>query len=108
MRRAVVRALEEAGYQVAAAADGNEAHQLSLLDAPDLACLDLDLPGASGLDLCERLKAERPMTVLLTAEFLDDATSARFATVGADDLVFKPFTVAEILDKVAWYLSPED
>lgn len=106
--RQVTEALEQAGYQVLAALDGDQALAKAAAEAPDLACLDLDIPGASGLEVCEKLKAERPMTVLITAEFLDDATSAHFARAGADDLVFKPFTMDEIVDKVAWYLSPED
>lgn len=106
--RQVTEALEQAGYQVLSALDGTQALARAAAEQPDLACLDLDMPGASGLEVCERLKAERPLTVLITAEFLDDRTSAGFAKAGADDLVFKPFTMDEIVDKVAWYLSPED
>jgi DNA-binding response OmpR family regulator len=66
------------------------------------------MPKTDALAVCERLKADRPVTVLIAAEFLDDATSAGFARVKADDLVFKPFSIAEIVDKVAWYLNPDD
>lgn len=104
----VASALEQAGYQVTTALDGDQALAKAAAEPPDLACLDLDMPKRSALEVCEKLKAQRPVTVLIAAEFLDDATSAGFSRVGADDLVFKPFSVDEILDKVAWYLSPED
>lgn len=104
----VALALEQAGYTVLTALDGHEAMAHAEASPPDLACLDIDMPGTSGFDICERLKASGPVTVLITAEFLDDRSSASFTRVGADDLVFKPFTTEEILDKVAWYLSPED
>ncbi len=106
--RQVAEALEQAGYHVVTAVDGTQALAKAQADPPDLACLDLELSGATGLEVCERLKAERPVTVLIAAEFLDDETSAGFTRVGADDLLFKPYTLDEIVDKVAWYLSPDD
>lgn len=100
-------ALEEAGYQVRAALDGPGALASAEAEPPDLACLDLDLPGADALEVCARLKAHRDVTVLISAEFLDDRSSAGYTRVGADDLVFKPYTMPELVDKVAWYLSPD-
>jgi CheY-like chemotaxis protein len=101
-------ALEQAGYQVITATDGEQALERDGAHQPDLVCVDIHMPGLGGLDVCRALKATRSVPVLLTAAYLDDATSQGFATAGADDLLFKPFSPEEMIDKVAWYLSPED
>ncbi|MDB5097021.1 MAG: response regulator, two-component system [Cyanobacteria bacterium RYN_339] len=99
--------LRAAGYDVITASDGTEALARGQADQPDIACLEVNLAGTSGLEVCRELKAVRPLPVLLAVSHLDDETSAGFMAVGAEDLLFKPYEIDEVIDKVAWYLNPQ-
>jgi two-component system, OmpR family, phosphate regulon response regulator PhoB len=105
--------LEAAGYDVESVARGDEA-DLRLREAvPDLIILDWMLPGVSGIELCRRLRS-RPETrqlpiVMLTARG-EESERVRGLSTGADDYVVKPFSVPELLARVAALLrraSPE-
>ena len=105
--------LEAAGYDVESVARGDEA-DLRLREAiPDLVILDWMLPGVSGIELCRRLRA-RPDTrqlpiIMLTARG-EESERVRGLSTGADDYVVKPFSVPELLARVAALLrraSPE-
>ena len=105
--------LEAEGYEVDAAARGDEA-QLRLQEtAPDLVILDWMLPGLSGIELCRRLRA-RPETktlpiIMLTARG-EESEKVRGLATGADDYMVKPFSVPELLARVKALLrraSPE-
>jgi two-component system phosphate regulon response regulator PhoB len=105
--------LEAAGYDVESVARGDEA-DLRLREAiPDVVILDWMLPGVSGIELCRRLRS-RPETrqlpiVMLTARG-EESERVRGLSTGADDYVVKPFSVPELLARVAALLrraSPE-
>jgi two-component system, OmpR family, phosphate regulon response regulator PhoB len=105
--------LEAAGYDIESVARGDEA-DLRLREAiPDLVILDWMLPGVSGIELCRRLRS-RPETrqlpiVMLTARG-EESERVRGLSTGADDYVVKPFSVPELLARVAALLrraSPE-
>lgn len=106
MARTLAAALEQAGYQVATTADGEEALAMSTSEHPDLICVEVDLPRLGGLEICKAIKAARQVPVLVTTSYLDDTISSGFASAGADHLLFKPFTPDELIDTVAWYLEP--
>ncbi|MGD9766201.1 MAG: phosphate regulon transcriptional regulator PhoB [Pseudolabrys sp.] len=105
--------LEAEGYEIDAAARGDEA-QLRLQETtPDLVILDWMLPGLSGIELCRRLRA-RPETkslpiIMLTARG-EESEKVRGLATGADDYIVKPFSVPELLARVKALLrraSPE-
>jgi two-component system phosphate regulon response regulator PhoB len=105
--------LEAAGYDIESVARGDEA-DLRLREAiPDVVILDWMLPGVSGIELCRRLRS-RPETrqlpiVMLTARG-EESERVRGLSTGADDYVVKPFSVPELLARVAALLrraSPE-
>jgi DNA-binding response OmpR family regulator len=98
--------LTAAGYLVVTASDGHQAIDVDRAERPDLVCMEVNLPGIDGLAVCKVLKAERSVPVLLAVTHLDDRTSAGFIEVGAEDLLFKPYEIDEVIDKVAWYLNP--
>jgi two-component system copper resistance phosphate regulon response regulator CusR len=82
-------------------ADGEEGERRAGSEAYDLVILDMRLPGKSGLDVLNALRArgfERPVLVL-TAQ---DAVDAKVKTLraGADDYVTKPFAFEELLARV--------
>src|SRR6266480_5370821 len=97
----VKRGLEEHRWSVDLVADGEEGERRAASEAYDLIVLDMRLPGKSGLDVLQSLRArgfERPVLVL-TAQ---DAVDAKVATLraGADDYVTKPFAFEELLARV--------
>ncbi|MEO8621456.1 MAG: response regulator transcription factor [bacterium] len=97
----VKRGLEEHRWAVDLATDGEEGERRASSEAYDLIVLDMRLPGKSGLDVLQSLRAkgfQRPVLVL-TAQ---DAVDAKVATLraGADDYVTKPFAFEELLARV--------
>ena len=97
----VKRGLEEHRWAVDLMTDGEEGERRASSEAYDLIVLDMRLPGKSGLDVLQSLRAkgfERPVLVL-TAQ---DAVDAKVATLraGADDYVTKPFAFGELLARV--------
>jgi two-component system phosphate regulon response regulator PhoB len=105
--------LEAEGYSVSTAESAEEAELLMAESSFDLMVLDWMLPGASGLELCRRLrqsgKAERMPVLMLTSRGEEVDRVRGFAT-GADDYVVKPFSVPELLARVKALLrraSPE-
>ena len=97
------RGLEDSGYTVSTAADGNEAW-LSIEDMMSegqlsLLLLDIRMPGMSGLQLCERFRKHYgyniPVILLTALATTDDIVAGLHA--GADDYLCKPFKFAELL-----------
>jgi DNA-binding response OmpR family regulator len=93
--------LERSGYAVIAANDGLEALALAAECNPDLAILDVSMPGLSGVEVTQALR-ERQATlpvILLTAH-VQDADVAAGANAGADAYVTKPFSPQELESRV--------
>jgi DNA-binding response OmpR family regulator len=87
--------LAEWGYHVRSTENGAEAwEQLQQASAPRLAILDWMMPELSGLEVCQRVRAQsnQPYTyiILLTGNTTSEDLAAGFAA-GADDYIFKPF-----------------
>jgi two-component system, OmpR family, response regulator MprA len=101
IRSLLRRGLEVEGFQVALAANGDQALRVAAEQPVDLVVLDVLLPGLDGLEVCRRLRAadERLPIVMLTAR---DAVSDRVAglELGADDYLVKPFAFAELLARI--------
>lgn len=93
--------LRREGFEAAHAADGLSALAIAASAPPDLVVLDLMLPGIDGLEVCRRLRAERPElpVVMLTARGEEDDRIAGLE-VGADDYVVKPFSPRELALRV--------
>ncbi len=99
--RALLRVyLEREGLRVMAAADGAQALALARETTPDLAILDLMLPGLDGLGLCRRLREHSSLPILfLSARSTEDDKVAGLEQ-GADDYVAKPFSPRELMARV--------
>jgi len=93
--------LESEGYEVAAAADGDEGFARARGGGFDLVVLDVMLPGRSGFDVCRDLRREGIDTpvLMLTArgEVIDRVLGLK---LGADDYLIKPFETAELLARI--------
>ncbi len=71
-------------------------------ERPSVALVDAQLDGASGYDLCQRLKASQPgLSVLILSSKQQPYDRARGGQVGADDFIDKPFDTQQLLDKVS-------
>jgi two-component system response regulator RegX3 len=89
------------GYDVDAAVDGKEGLQKALTGQFDLVLLDVMLPSMNGFDICNRIRAQdrdQPI-IMLTAKSSDDDI-IQGLSLGADDYVAKPFSVAQLVLRV--------
>ncbi len=107
MREAMRLVLEGEGFQIEEAADGPAALASIRLAPPDLAFLDMNLPGSSGPEILESLKSE-PATsgvrvIIVTAEGQEGRERA--IRMGADDYFSKPFSPADMLTAVRRILA---
>lgn len=101
LREAVGSALGQAGYEVRTEADGARFPELVEEFLPDLAILDVRLPGeADGFELARQLRQQTvvPVLFMTAADTLEDRL--RGFDVGADDYLVKPFAIAELLARI--------
>jgi DNA-binding response OmpR family regulator len=100
VRNALALELRAAGYLVQDLVDGSALAEISESFRPDIAILDVMLPGRSGFELARELRNKSDLPILfLTAK---DEVSSRLAgfSVGADDYVIKPVVVEELLARI--------
>jgi two-component system OmpR family response regulator len=100
VRNALTLELRSAGYVVQAQPDGRDLAAVAESFRPDMALLDVMLPGRDGFELARELHLRSDLPILfLTAK---DAVSSRLTgfAVGADDYVVKPVAVEELLARV--------
>jgi len=99
----VVYHLAKAGYRVSTAGSGPDALTIARRDKPGLVVLDLMLPGLSGFDVLEQLRADpstRQIAVLMLTARKDEPDRIRGLTLGADDYLTKPFSPQELVLRV--------
>jgi len=110
IRRGVVDVLEFEGYATLEADRGDTGLEMALSRTFDLLLLDLVLPGASGLEILERVREHRPtLPVIILSAKGEEADRVAGLKLGADDYVVKPFSVKELVARVQAVLrrSPE-
>jgi DNA-binding response OmpR family regulator len=108
IRELVTFKLEQAGYMVQAAADGQLGLDAALAKPPDLILLDLMMPKLSGIEVCRLLRehaatADTPV-ILFTAK-AQEADVQRGFSAGADDYIVKPFSPRELIARVQAVLA---
>ena len=93
--------LENSGYEVKEAYDGEEALNMVSQERFDLIILDLMLPKIDGIEVCKRLKEEyfHIPIIMLTAKS-SEADKVLGLNIGADDYITKPFSVKELIARV--------
>src|SRR5690606_5041402 len=95
--------LEQEGFEVATAGDGEEGLIMATETPPDLILLDWMLPNLPGIEICRRLR-RNPETanvpvIMLTARS-EEADRIRGLDTGADDYVTKPFSPRELIARI--------
>ena len=106
LRRLVARRLQGEGYDCSSAASGEEAWGALERDDYDLIVLDIMMPGMSGMDLLQKVRASRPDTAVVMVTGVDDRPTAIHALqLGAYGYIIKPFESNELAISVAGALE---
>ena len=92
--------LEQAGFAVVEAADGEAALAAARATHPDLVLLDLGLPGIDGLDVTRRLRQASAVPIIVVTARTDETDKVVGLELGADDYVTKPFSPKELVARV--------
>jgi DNA-binding response OmpR family regulator len=93
--------LESEGHSVEVASDGGFGFQLASNENFELILLDLMLPKISGLEVCQRLRANEIETPIIMLTARGESSDAAFGLkLGADDYIPKPFDVGELLARI--------
>jgi len=93
--------LEQAGYYVLTANDGQTALELGLKEELDLIILDLMLPKLDGIEVCKHLRQQHVQTPILMLTAKDDEFDKVLGLeLGADDYMTKPFSPREVVARV--------
>jgi two-component system, OmpR family, response regulator RegX3 len=100
VRESVGYALEQEGFEVTLAADGEDAEGKLSDDHFDLLIIDIMMPGKSGLDICREVRSRSPVPIILLTAKDAEVDKVVGLEVGADDYVTKPFSVRELLGRV--------
>lgn len=92
--------LEQAGFSVRSAIDGPAAIAEVDRAVPDIALLDVMLPGVDGIELTRRFQREHGLPVILVTARSDEVDRLIGLEVGADDYISKPFSPREVVARV--------
>lgn len=94
-----------AGYQVKSAVEGNLGLEIARSWQPDLLLLDLMLPGLHGYQICRELRAaENDVPIIMHTAMGREEDVIQGLNLGADDYATKPFSIQELLARVASFL----
>jgi DNA-binding response OmpR family regulator len=100
VRLALEMALTEEGYDVLACPDGESGWQGFLQFDPDLALLDLRMPGINGIEVCRRIREVSNIPIMIFSAVEDRAEKIEAFESGADDYVVKGTGIDELLVRV--------
>ena len=106
--RVVSAFLEEAGYRVLVAEDGNDAKDVISQRTPDLILLDVLMPGPNGYETCLELKSSpqtRNIPVIFMTALTETSEKVKGFQVGGVDYITKPFQQEEVLARVKTHLA---
>jgi len=98
--RALRITLSARGYEVDTAADGREALKLATEGHPDIIVLDLGMPGLTGIEVIEAVRAWSTVPILVVSGRSDSLDKVEALDAGADDYVTKPFAADELLARI--------
>jgi DNA-binding response OmpR family regulator len=108
INQAVSDRLAAEGYAVVRAYDGPGAVAAYAEHGPDLVVLDVMLPGYDGHEVCRRIQADQPVPVLMLTARVEEADVLAGLAGGADDYLTKPFSMKELVARVAALLRRVD
>ncbi len=92
--------LTQAGYLVVKASDGPSAIHAFKGEAPDLAVLDINMPGASGFQVCEAIRSQSRIPIMMLTVRGEEEDLIKALDLGADDYLTKPFSPRTLLARI--------
>ena len=92
--------LEQYGFRVSTAHNGQEMQRVMLRTKVDIVVLDLMLPGEDGLSLCRKLRDSMDVMIIMVSAMGDEPDRVVGLEVGADDYMAKPFSPRELLARI--------
>jgi DNA-binding response OmpR family regulator len=97
--------LEQAGYLVEIANDGDSGAERALAGDFSLIILDLMLPGIDGFEVCRLVREKKDIPILMVSAKKEDYDKVRGLGFGADDYITKPFSPSELTARVKAHLA---
>ena len=92
--------LENAGFSVISAGDGERSLAVIQAKKPDLVVLDLGLPGMDGLDVCRSIRKTSNLPIIMLTARDEETDKLIGLELGADDYITKPFSPKELVARV--------
>jgi DNA-binding response OmpR family regulator len=93
-------ALAQSGYLALKAHNGTTALSLFEAEDPDLVVLDINMPGASGFQVCEAIRARSSVPIMMLTVRSEEEDLVRALELGADDYLTKPFSPRTLLARI--------
>ena len=100
LRELIAFTLAQASYLVIKAKDGVAAVRLFTEESPDLVVLDINMPGLSGFQACEAIRARSRVPVMMLTVRGEEEDLVRALELGADDYLTKPFSPRTLLARI--------
>ena len=92
--------LEQEGYEILTASDGEEALEVFHSEPVDLVLLDVMLPKLDGIQVCQRIRESRNVPILMLTATGEDMDKILGLEYGADDYMTKPFNILEVKARI--------
>lgn len=95
IRESIRYAVSKEGFEHVLAADGNAAYEAALADRPDLVILDVGMPGMTGIEVCQKLRADpiyANLPIVILTAFGQAADEQEAYQAGASKFISKPFS----------------
>jgi DNA-binding response OmpR family regulator len=93
--------LEDRGYAVTSASNGEEALHTIERELPDLIVLDVMMPKMDGFEVCRRLREWSQIPIIMLSARGDEKDKVKCLDLGADDYIVKPFGASELMARVS-------
>ncbi|MDA0128328.1 response regulator transcription factor [Vibrio sp. MarTm2] len=100
LREALSDYLGRAGFEVIGAGNGREMWQLLKKHTPDLIILDIMMPGEDGFTLCQKLRRDSQIPIIMLTAVTEEADRVAGLEMGADDYITKSFSPRELLARI--------
>jgi two-component system KDP operon response regulator KdpE len=92
--------LEARDYELCVARGGSEALQVFRDESPDLVILDIMLPGIDGFEVCNQIRTQSQVPIIMLSARGDTRDKVQCLSAGADDYVTKPFDITELIARI--------
>ena len=100
VNRLIGAILQNEGWEISSARDGEEAIRMVHESLPDLIILDMTMPKLSGLEVCRQVTSLFRIPIIMVSAQFDMDTKAQCLSAGAQEFVNKPFRMEELVNRV--------